>query len=146
MRQLQQMARDHTQARREGTPVAAVRERQAMLTRRQVLMGGAAATAGLALAGPLHLAQAAFAASPRIGIIGGGISGLTAALTLQDAGITSTVYESSTRIGGRMHSDTSSWQNTQVSEWCGELIDQMDLVGAVRREQWSEKRDGHENE
>ena len=124
MRQLQQMARDHTQARREGTPVAAVRERQAMLTRRQVLKGGAAATAGLALAGPLHLAQAAFAASPRIGIIGGGISGLTAALTLQDAGITSTVYESSTRIGGRMHSDTSSWQNAQVSEWCGELIDQ----------------------
>src|SRR5207302_710809 len=51
------------------------------------------------------------------------------ALTLRDAAIAATVYESSDRIGGRMHSDaprfgTSTWDNGQVSEWCGELIDQ----------------------
>jgi monoamine oxidase len=48
---------------------------------------------------------------------------LNAALTLQDAGITSTVYEASGRVGGRMHSDTTSWLNGQTSEDCGELID-----------------------
>ena len=59
----------------------------------------------------------------RIAIVGGGIAGLNAALTLQDAGITSTVFEASDRVGGRMHSDTTSWLNAQTSEHCGELID-----------------------
>src|SRR5262249_39646090 len=36
----------------------------------------------------------------RIYIIGGRIAGLHAALTLQDAGLTSIVYEASNRIGG----------------------------------------------
>ncbi|TMG16353.1 MAG: FAD-dependent oxidoreductase, partial [Chloroflexi bacterium] len=120
---LQGLAQEHRLAGRWGIPVSAVRERRADITRRQFLKGGVAGAAGLALAGPWSTAQSAFAASPRIGIIGAGISGLTAALTLQDAGISSTVYESSSRIGGRMHSDTSNWAG-QTSEWCGELIDQ----------------------
>ena len=121
--ELQGLAQDHRLAGRWGIPVSAVRERRADITRRQFLKGGVAGAAGLALAGPWSTAQSAFAASPRIGIIGAGISGLTAALTLQDAGISSMVYESSSRIGGRMHSDTSNWAG-QTSEWCGELIDQ----------------------
>ena len=59
----------------------------------------------------------------RIAIVGAGIAGLNAALTLQDAGVGSTVYEASNRIGGRMFSATSIWADGQVSEWCGELID-----------------------
>jgi monoamine oxidase len=55
--------------------------------------------------------------------VGGGIAGLNAALTLRDAGYASTVYEASNRVGGRMHSDTTSWANGQVSEHCGELVD-----------------------
>src|SRR5947209_4194375 len=132
VRELQQLASEHRQAGRERIPLAKVREGRAAISRRQLLKGGTAGAAGLALAGPWSLAQAAFAATPRIGIIGAGISGLTAALTLQDAGIHATVYESSTRIGGRMHSDSpvtnpnnsSTWANAQTSEWCGELIDQ----------------------
>jgi monoamine oxidase len=82
-----------------------------------------------AVAGPAALARPArAAATPRIAIVGGGIAGLAAALTLQDKGIGADVYESSSRWGGRMHSDwqefgTSFWAGGQQAELCGELID-----------------------
>ncbi len=60
---------------------------------------------------------------PQIVIVGAGIAGLNAALTLQDAGLPCSIYEASDRIGGRMHSDTTTWANGMVSEWCGEFID-----------------------
>jgi len=88
--------------------------------------------AAVAIAGPMALARPARAATSgsRIAIIGGGIAGLTAALTLQDKGVYADVYESHpSRLGGRMHSD---WQEGpafanfwggQQAELCGELID-----------------------
>ena len=60
---------------------------------------------------------------PQIAIVGAGIAGLNAALTLQDAGLSCSIYEASDRIGGRMHSDTTTWADGMVSEWCGEFID-----------------------
>ena len=60
---------------------------------------------------------------PQIAIVGAGIAGLNAALTLQDAGLSCSIYEASDRIGGRMHSDTITWADGMVSEWCGEFID-----------------------
>ena len=60
---------------------------------------------------------------PQIAIVGAGIAGLNAALTLQDAGLSCSIYEASSRIGGRMHSDTTTWADGMVSEWCGEFID-----------------------
>jgi monoamine oxidase len=120
---------DFDEAERSGRTVEAVQQgrRQMRLTRRDFLKAGGAAVGAAALSGPL----AALAATSmrggtqqgRIAIIGGGIAGINAALTLQDAGITSTVYEASGRVGGRMHSDTTSWLNGQTSEDCGELID-----------------------
>jgi len=59
----------------------------------------------------------------RIAIIGAGIAGLNAALTLQDAGLACSVYEASNHIGGRIHSDATTWADGMVSEWCGEFID-----------------------
>ena len=61
--------------------------------------------------------------APRIAIVGGGIAGLNAALTLQDAGLASTIYEASSVVGGRIHSNATSWEDHQTSEWCGEFID-----------------------
>src|SRR5207302_10408875 len=119
---------DFDEAERSGRSVAEIRqERRLMnLTRRDFLKVTGAAVGAAALGGP----AAAIAAvgrpagtQGRIAIIGGGIAGLNAALTLQDAGIASTVYEASSRVGGRMHSDTTSWLNGQTSEHCGELID-----------------------
>ncbi len=60
---------------------------------------------------------------PRIAIVGAGIAGLNAALTLQAAGLSCNIYEASDRIGGRMHTDTTTWADEMVSEWCGEFID-----------------------
>ena len=59
----------------------------------------------------------------QIAVVGAGIAGLNAALTLQDAGLSCTIYEASNRIGGRMHSDAVTWADGMVSEWCGEFID-----------------------
>src|SRR5947209_3089055 len=96
-------------------------------------MKASGATMGaVALSGPVvAFAGTTPSTPPRIAIVGGGIAGLNAALTLHDAGYASTVYEASNRVGGRMHSDspltnpggTSTWANGQVSEHCGELID-----------------------
>lgn len=60
---------------------------------------------------------------PRIAIVGAGIAGLTAALTLQRAGLACDIYEAANRFGGRMHSDATTWAEGMVSEWCGEFID-----------------------
>src|SRR5690349_18370308 len=90
---------------------------QKQFGRRQFIRGAA---------GAAILAQTRSAWSgnqPRIAVIGGGISGLSAALQLADNGIASTVYESSGRVGGRMFSNASYWNEGQVSEWGGELID-----------------------
>ena len=119
---LQQLFEDFAEAERSGrSPDKVRRERtEGGLNRRDFLKVSGAAVGAIALAGRIP----AFAAtSSRIAIIGGGISGLNAALTLHDAGIASTVYEASGRVGGRMHSDTTSWLNAQTSEHCGELID-----------------------
>src|SRR5579864_8033062 len=126
MRALQRLASEYAEASVKGIPVEKVRDlRRAEISRRDLLKGAGALAAGLALTGTLagraFIAHAA--TPPRIAIIGGGISGLDAALTLQDAGYASTIYEASSRVGGRMHSDTTSWANGQTSEWCGELID-----------------------
>jgi monoamine oxidase len=110
MHWFQKMFREHAEAeasRREGP------------SRRDLLRTVAGAGAATVLASKSGRATGA----PRIAIVGGGIAGLSAALTLRDAGYAATVYEASSRIGGRMHSDTTSWADGQVSEHCGELID-----------------------
>src|ERR1700730_9404105 len=60
---------------------------------------------------------------PHIAIVGAGIAGLSAALTLQDAGLSCTLYEAANRVGGRMHSDATTWGGGLVTELCGEFID-----------------------
>ena len=101
-------------------------------TRRDFLKVSGAAAASVVFGN-----NTSFAADqpPRIVIIGAGIAGLTAALSLHEAGRRATIYEASNRIGGRMHSDTKSWKNDQVTEHCGELIDaeHKTILGLARR-------------
>jgi monoamine oxidase len=92
------------------------------LDRRRFLSGVAATAAGLVVATPAHAARI-LGAQHRIAIVGAGMAGLNCALTLQDAGVAATVYESNARVGGRMHSLPGFWDDGQTSEWCGELTD-----------------------
>jgi monoamine oxidase len=61
----------------------------------------------------------------RIAIVGAGIGGLVTAMQLNDAGIDATIYESSSRVGGRMHSERAYWNDGQHTEWCGAMIDSL---------------------
>src|SRR6266852_3583661 len=128
LRKFQALFEDFEEADRSGRTVNTVQEerRQIRLTRRDFLKVTGVTVGAAALGGPVA-AMAAAQPKPigpsRIAIIGGGIAGLNAALTLQDAGIASTVYEASPRVGGRMHSDTTSWLNGKTSEHCGALLD-----------------------
>jgi monoamine oxidase len=130
MRALRKIAGEHQAASALGVSVGEIRERAAGgLSRRDFFLRTGAVGAGLAVAGNAALGSHAYAATAtRIAVIGGGISGLVAAWTLQQGGYASTVYEASGRIGGRMHSDwqefgTGFWANGQQAELCGELID-----------------------
>jgi monoamine oxidase len=119
---LRRLASIHAEAAARGVDVERVTdERLAGRFDRRTMLKGFGAAAGVAALSQPRFLQAGPA--PRIAIVGGGIAGLNAALTLQDAGYASTVYEASGRIGGRMHSNTTTWLNGQTSEWCGELID-----------------------
>lgn len=132
MRALQNLAREHRKASALGVEVEELREREreARISRRDFVKRSGAVGAAVAVGGPLAFSGSARAAtgSSRVAIIGGGIAGLTAALTLRDKGVVADVYESSNRVGGRMHSDwqefgTGFWANGQQAELCGELID-----------------------
>lgn len=63
----------------------------------------------------------------RVVIVGAGIAGLVTARHLRDAGIAATIYESSTRVGGRMHSERRYWDDDQHTEWCGAMVDSTHL-------------------
>jgi monoamine oxidase len=131
MRALQRLAREHSQAQALGLEVEALREREAAAaySRREFLKRTGAVGTAVAVVGPAALKGTARAATgARIAVVGGGIAGLACALTLRDKGVACDVYESSGRVGGRMHSDwtefgTGFWANGQQAELCGELID-----------------------
>jgi monoamine oxidase len=134
MRSLQGLAHDHATAGALGTAVDAVREQRAVardsvgLSRRAFLARTAAVAGATALAGGMVASPAS--AAPRrtakVAVVGGGVAGLTAALSLQDQGFSNvTVYEANpARLGGRIWSNTSGyWADGQITEWGGELID-----------------------
>jgi len=102
------------------------------LGRRDVLKlaGAAGLAAGAATLGarPASAAAgarpAAPAGGPRIVVVGAGLAGLTCAYRLKQAGFTATVYEASSRIGGRCWTIRDTFAGGQIGEHGGELIDQ----------------------
>ena len=96
---------------------------RAVSTSRRTFIGGALAT-GAAVAWGLGEGFPAAAAGPRIVVVGGGLAGLTCAYQLKSAGYSAQIYEASDRIGGRCWSLKGFFNEGQVAEHGGELIDQ----------------------
>jgi monoamine oxidase len=99
-----------------------IRER---ITRREFLRRGAVLGVAGATAltfGPVASVRAA--AAPRIAVIGAGLAGLTCAYRLKQAGYAATIYEASDRIGGRCWTIRDVFDQGQIAEHGGELIDQ----------------------
>jgi monoamine oxidase len=144
LRSLIRLLRQKDEATSRGLPLdapPAERDRGG-LSRRGFMQGVATAAATATLAAPPFVRKARAAAPPRIAIVGGGLAGLTAALTLADAGYQSTVYEAlPARAGGRTRSERlgspgcgschavsrpvpdPTWADNQVTDLFGEMID-----------------------
>lgn len=88
--------------------------------RRLLLQGGAVLTVA---SGADTWAAPPRRGMPKVAVIGGGLAGLTAAYELSRAGIDADVFEASTRLGGRCHSDRDTFAGGQIIERGGELID-----------------------
>jgi len=104
--------------------------------KRGAFVRGAGAALGAAAAPDFAIRAASRALGrERIVIVGGGIAGLVTAMHLRDAGIASTIYESSSRVGGRMHSERRYWAAGQHTEWCGAMVDSthLNIRGLAKR-------------
>ena len=144
---LRRLGADFRAADRTGIPADELRdlraERGRRLTRRQFVAGAGLALGAAACTRALFPGRPA-GTSPRIAIVGGGIAGLCAGLTLRDAGVGGfTIYEASTvRAGGRMASSAGdrttscgdchvahgasaapAFEDGQVVDLFGELVD-----------------------
>jgi monoamine oxidase len=126
LRIIRRWSSDHATAEHFGVMLGELQDirRENAPSRRHVLKGGTAlgAAALLGFTEGLRSLPAKAQTAPQIAIVGGGIAGLNAALTLLDKGYVPTIFEASTRLGGRMHSERSYWGG-QVSEYCAEFID-----------------------
>lgn len=71
---------------------------------------------------------------PRIAVIGAGIAGLNAAYQLKKAGITATVYEAASRVGGRMKSVKNAFGDGLAIDIGAELIntDHADMLALTQ--------------
>jgi monoamine oxidase len=145
LRALQTLAGEHRASEATGRPVEQVRDeaararerRRDALSRRDVLVAAASVAAGVLVPHAAGWASPPAGASGlRVAIIGGGMAGLTAALTMVGRGLIPTIYEADERLGGRMRSDgpgcatcdpsrssTETWEHGQVTDVFGELID-----------------------
>jgi monoamine oxidase len=94
------------------------------LTRRQLLQNAGVAAGGAALWSLRRAPSGWAAAAPRVAVVGAGLAGLTCAHRLLQAGIESTVYEASERVGGRCWTIRDAFAEGQIAEHGGELIDQ----------------------
>ena len=102
---------------------AAAEERSWRTSRAGLLKRAGVAALGLATYG--HFTPIARGASnARIVVVGAGLAGLTCAFRLKQAGYAAAVHEASTRVGGRCWSGRGFFDDGQIYEHGGELIDQ----------------------
>ncbi|MFO1037318.1 MAG: NAD(P)/FAD-dependent oxidoreductase [Geminicoccaceae bacterium] len=103
-------------------------------TRRQLLRDAALASALATTAGLGSGSVVARASTPSIAIVGAGLAGLTAAWHLKQRGITTTVYEAGTRVGGRCGSTSNAFNAGFVVDFGGSFLNlnHADMLGYVQ--------------
>ena len=122
-RMLQRMVGAHEVARHDDVPVDAVldRARRHAHSRRAFLQSAGLAGTAMLTGCTGNKGQTPIDSDLRIGIIGGGIAGLTAAYRLTDLGYAPVVYEANAaHVGGRCSTDTTTFG--QPAEHGGEFI------------------------
>lgn len=80
------------------------------------------ASAGRGVVGVLGPSVVSASSAPRVVIVGAGLAGLTCAYRLYQAGIASTVYEASDRVGGRTWTLRDFFADGQIAEHGAEFI------------------------
>ncbi|HEX2678971.1 MAG TPA: FAD-dependent oxidoreductase, partial [Polyangiales bacterium] len=117
-------------AERRGIPLHASLEHREQLAaayaahevrRRDFVRGASAALASSYLLS--GCATEDHASDLHVGVVGAGMAGLLCAYRLKQAGVRVTVFEGSTRAGGRMYTARSKLPGSAVIELGGELID-----------------------
>lgn len=103
--------------------VSGVDAGRAHLTRRQLTAGALQLTAASVLSACGGDDSGKRPGDERVAVVGAGIAGLHCAYRLQQSGVNVTVYEASTRVGGRMFTARDDAYDGQVFELGGELID-----------------------
>jgi len=118
------MARTPLMANVERAVAEVARENEEWKTTRTGLLKRAG-IAGLGVAGLSRLTPAARAAGgPSIVVVGAGLAGLTCAYRLKQAGYVAQLHEAADRIGGRCWTGLGDFDEGQLYEHGGELIDQ----------------------
>ncbi len=99
-------------------------EQRARAVSRRDFLRVTGAGGALLAAAPAAMAAKTGGSSARVVIVGAGLAGLTCAYRLRQAGVTATVYEANSRLGGRCWSNRTDFAAGQIAEHGGELIDQ----------------------
>jgi len=102
----------------EASPRSATRP----VSRREFIAAGAIAGAW-SLSGCKSIPHRARQWEPQVVVVGAGLSGLTAAYRLRQAGVAVLVIDANDKVGGRCRTLRGKFPNGQVAELGGELID-----------------------
>jgi monoamine oxidase len=111
------------QSKKKDIPVKEFSEQNIYDRRNFLQTSGKAALAASVFMSCRKFITAPAVAQPNIVIIGAGIAGLNAAYTLKKSGIKSTLYDGSTRVGGRVFTAQNILNPGLSTELGGEFID-----------------------
>ncbi|HVX27086.1 MAG TPA: FAD-dependent oxidoreductase [Parafilimonas sp.] len=114
-------------SKKKKVSVAEFHEEQVYNRRKFLQTSGMAAMAATVLAGCTKMVKSPGSGNgsiqPKIAIVGAGIAGLNAAYTLKKQGVSSTLYEANTRVGGRIFTAQNILNADLSTELGGEFID-----------------------
>lgn len=124
MRAIQKAWHHAALSAKKGIPVDEITEWEASrISRRTFIRTTSKAAAITGISGSAFLASCAHKDPPVVAIVGGGMAGLYAAYILREGGVQATIYESSSRTGGRIYTGRNLLGTGLNTELGAEFID-----------------------